>query len=463
MNQRPPRKSRRHQYSTMMKHTFPSILRLRTITAARRLVGQCPIRPIYPSPPHRFIVVRGLSTTEAAEENAKNPGEVLYEQYLTAMQEWSQLQHDQEQSKSEKLFAAWEKSQEKEPTSDKAGGVAVVKTLVRETKAAASKMPPEQEQAQLLLQRAALEHQHPLALIQYANSLLSSFRSNASQSSDTAVVPAGTALDTMEDCLRYYRMAGDAGCAAGYYNLAHILWDGVDGLVPARRDEARQLFYQAIQLGDTDAMFFCGVLRLGQEAEESRPDQLQKGLQWMEQAAEQGHPGALQYLAIFYLNGYPPLQIEPCSEEEFQRRLTLAVEYDDSGDSYYLRGSCYYSGASGFPKDLTLSLEDFLAAAELGHGEACVNAGAMLHQGVDDLIPANPVRAFQLYQRGGELGCREGWRNVVACYALGKGVPQNLELAKYIAETMLKEEEDEEEESDDDDEADTKRVAKENP
>jgi TPR repeat protein len=427
-----------------MKRFVPSILRLRTIPTARCLVGQCQIRSPNPTPPNRFFAFRGLSTNEPADEDVPNPGEVLYQQYLTALQEWNQLQQEQERNKSEKLFSAWQKSQEKDIRSDKAGGVAVVKTLAKETKTASTKMPPEQEKAHLLLQRAALEHEHPLALIQYANSQLSSFRSTSSRRADVAVVPVGTALDTMEDCLRYYRIAGDAGCAAGYYNLAHILWDGVDGLIPARRDEARQLFYQAIQLGDADAMFFCGVLRLGQEADSARPDQLHKALQWMEQAGEQGHPGALQYLTIFYLNGYPPLQIPPCSDAEFQRRLTRAVEYDDCGDAYYLRGSCHYSGASGYPQDLKLSFDDFLAASELGHGEACVNAGVMLHKGVGSLIPSDPARAFQLYQRGGELGCLEGWRNVVACYAEGKGAPQNLEMARYIAETMLREEGEEE-------------------
>ena len=49
----------------------------------------------------------------------------------------------------------------------------------------------------------------------------------------------------------------------------------------------------------------------------------------------------------------------------------------------------------------------------------------------------NQRRAFELYQHAGELGSKEGWQNVVACYMTGEGVPKSEEIAKYIRETML--------------------------
>ena len=58
-------------------------------------------------------------------------------------------------------------------------------------------------------------------------------------------------------------------------------------------------------------------------------------------------------------------------------------------------------------------------------------------------VVQDQVKAFQLYQLAGELGSREGWRNVVACYATGQGVTQSTSTAKYIAKIMLKEGEDE--------------------
>jgi TPR repeat protein len=325
------------------------------------------------------------------------------------------------------------------------------------------------------LESSALEYQYPIALVQFANTELQSFRSDTTRHTTTTtttthggggdvdddkdddenknthgktphqydntvsvLVPAASTKTKIEQCLRYYRTAGELGVSDGYYNLGHILWDGIDGIIASDPDEALRMFYQAIQLGDADAMFFVGVERLGHDTE-YRTDQLQKALEWIEQAGTNGHGGALHYLTVFYMNGFPRLEIVPCSEQEFQRRLTLAIEHDDNGEAHYLRGCCYYSGESSYTKDIVLSFNDFLKASELGHAEACINAGVIVFQGVPGRIDADPHHAFQLYQRGGELGSMEGWRNVVACYASGHGVQQSLEKAQYIAKTMLQE------------------------
>ena len=88
------------------------------------------------------------------------------------------------------------------------------------------------------------------------------------------------------------------------------------------------------------------------------------------------------------------------------------------------------------PQDYKLALGDFLEASNGGHVDATVSAGAMLHQGA--VVPQDQRKAFELYQLAGELGSMEGWRNIVACYVAGEGVPQSLEMARYITETILK-------------------------
>ena len=71
-----------------------------------------------------------------------------------------------------------------------------------------------------------------------------------------------------------------------------------------------------------------------------------------------------------------------------------------------------------------------------------LSAGAMLHTGIG--VRKDQERAFELYQAAGELGSVEGWKNVVACYTTGEGVPKSLETARYLADTMLKDKEDKE-------------------
>jgi TPR repeat protein len=77
----------------------------------------------------------------------------------------------------------------------------------------------------------------------------------------------------------------------------------------------------------------------------------------------------------------------------------------------------------------------------LANMDTIIVAGAMLHTGIG--ASKDQERAFELYQLAGELGSIQGWKNVVACYTTGEGVPQSLEMARYIADTMLKDQVDE--------------------
>ena len=129
---------------------------------------------------------------------------------------------------------------------------------------------------------------------------------------------------------------------------------------------------------------------------------------------------------------------------DFCNYLTKAANMGNP-DSLFLRGHCRYFGTDGHDRDAQAAMEDFLAAAEGGNVDAMVSAGAVLHRGVrsDDgrtiVVERDQRRAFELYQRAGELGSVEGWRNVVSCYAHGQGVPKCMDTAKHIANTMLRE------------------------
>jgi hypothetical protein len=155
----------------------------------------------------------------------------------------------------------------------------------------------------------------------------------------------------------------------------------------------------------------------------------------VERAASEGHSGALYYLALLYLNGEPSIGLSPCKEVEFMEHLNRAVDAG-SVDAMFTRGHSYYHGTEGYPQSYQRALDDFLRAADEGHADSAVSAGAMLHGGIG--VSRNQEKAFELYQAAGEMGSIEGWKNVVACYTTGEGVPMSLETAKYIADTMLK-------------------------
>jgi TPR repeat protein len=129
--------------------------------------------------------------------------------------------------------------------------------------------------------------------------------------------------------------------------------------------------------------------------------------------------------------------------DKFRRLLSAAADAGNA-DSLFLRGHCRYYGTDGHDRDVAMAMEDFMASAEGGNADAMVSAGAMMHRGVrgDDgktiVVERDQRRAFELYQRAGELGSVEGWRNVVSCYATGQGVPKCIDTARHIANTMLR-------------------------
>lgn len=351
------------------------------------------------------------------------------------------------------MYQAWQRSSQREHHNIKSTGVAVIKTIVKQANQQ-NKQQQKQSDGQLsddtidywetraadLLKEAALTHEHPEALVLLANQSLDNV---TELKSDTE------ARKQLNQVLGHYDKACHLGSKEGCFNHGNLLWTGFSSveakdtqiLVP---DQKRALasFQRAIDLGDADSMYFVGVVLLSDEDEEThtatRNERLEMGLKLIEQAASLDHSGALYYLAIFFLNGNEELGIKPCSPKEFAERLDAAVTAGDP-EALFLRGHSFYHGDTPpYPIDYPRALKDFLTAAELGHADSAISAGAILHQphpGVEQ----DQRRAFLLYQQAGELGSKEGWRNVVACYVSGEGVPQSHETAKYIADTMLKE------------------------
>ena len=173
-----------------------------------------------------------------------------------------------------------------------------------------------------------------------------------------------------------------------------------------------------VDLGDADAMYFVAAQYLSSEKDQ------ESGYQLLCRAGHEfNHGPALHHLAL--------LSLQEAKKDDFRVLLQTAVEADNP-DSLFLQGHCYYNGEDGYEVNMKAALNSFLTAAENGHVDAMVSAGAMLHQYGDQR------RAFELYQQAGELGSIEGWRNVVSCYATGSGVKKDLAMAKHIANTMLK-------------------------
>lgn len=103
-----------------------------------------------------------------------------------------------------------------------------------------------------------------------------------------------------------------------------------------------------------------------------------------------------------------------------------------------LIGESYLNGENGFPKNPSLALKYYKLSSSSGSATASVTLGALYYHGLPPSILKNKSEAFQYYQKAGELGSKDGWMNVAACYAEGEGVGKCEKTAKYIVETMVK-------------------------
>lgn len=395
----------------------------------------------------------GLSTDSSWSAKGSLTGDECYERAMHALEQAKLEKERLSKERAEEQFEAWRKAQQHQDNRHpKSTGVAIIKTIAKQARQESNSTRSSNEwakKARIWMEKAALEYGHAKALVRLGNDALDQARKSLSPEEENKE------RQFVETAIGFYKTAGEKGSAEGWYNLGQLLWTGYHPssdrsalIVSPDRSTAFKAFSQAIKLGDRDAMFFVGVQLLsddddggdwmGMEHDQKVGVQLveryRQGLDLMERAASLEHGGALYYLALLHLNGHAELRIPKCSPEDFRRRLELAAATGDS-DALFLRGHSFYHGEDGYDQDYQQALQTFLQAAQSGHSDAAVSAGAMLHQGVG--VPKDQRRAFELYQMAGELGNNEGWRNVVACYAMGEGVPQSREMAEYIYKTVL--------------------------
>eukprot|EP00559_Dactyliosolen_fragilissimus_P003102 CAMPEP_0184866820 /NCGR_PEP_ID=MMETSP0580-20130426/23893_1 /TAXON_ID=1118495 /ORGANISM="Dactyliosolen fragilissimus" /LENGTH=437 /DNA_ID=CAMNT_0027366711 /DNA_START=346 /DNA_END=1659 /DNA_ORIENTATION=+ len=391
---------------------------------------------------------------------------------------------------------------------DRAAGVAVLRTIVRQNQKKArcgevakfqdydtnqednaSKRVKDNENLEVKARRyieyAAFLYGHPEALVYLGNEALEKARlgeENSDSSFDDnyihirgagqGIINSGqenleffrrelSELSSWRRAEKLYHMAGKRGSKEAWFNLGNMLWNGLSFIndnddttsknisIEPDTIAAVHAFSEAIKLGDADATYFLGVQYLSSEQSTSLPNlpdmfgissetSKMKGLNLVRKAAiDFGHGGALHYLALFYRHGDESLSLLPCSNEIFREYLDASCDAKYS-DALFIRAHCYYHGEDGFTQDFEKALQGFLEATKAGNADAAVSAGAMYFKGgFNGKVERDQRRAFELYQTAAEMGSREGWMNLVACYALGEGVPKCEKTAKYIAKVML--------------------------
>jgi TPR repeat protein len=414
-----------------------------------------------------ILMYRNFSQSSDRIIERESKGEEYYELALEALRNAANAKQELEEMLMREQYEAMERQRQKTNNNhDRAAGVAVVRTIVNQTrqsndvkvdkwdKSENNKESASDDIDEDYYQRVALQHLeiaalkcgHPLALLRLGNEALD--RAKSFSPTDEPLINNNRCIEWLDEspidlssilslsskaiddvkenshaqslyislATILYEEAGKAGSSEAWFNLGHLLWDRSED--DKAKMKAMDAFHKAVDLGDADAMYFVAAQYLSSEEDH------ETGYQLLCRAGHELHGPSLHHLAL--------LSLQKGKKDDFRVLLDKAVEADNP-DSLFLQGHCYYNGEDGYEVDMKAALNNFLIAAEnFGHVDAMVSAGAMLYQGGDQR------RAFELYQQAGELGSIEGWRNVVSCYATGSGVKKDLAMAKHIANTMLK-------------------------
>ena len=94
-------------------------------------------------------------------------------------------------------------------------------------------------------------------------------------------------------------------------------------------------------------------------------------------------------------------------------------------------GECYEHG-QGVKKNMKKALEMYRKAAENGDSSACCALGRFYESGI--LMEKSMEKAVMWYKKGAEAGNmdEEAVYRLALCYALGKGLPMDMEKAKEL-------------------------------
>ncbi|MDR0804644.1 MAG: sel1 repeat family protein [Oscillospiraceae bacterium] len=161
----------------------------------------------------------------------------------------------------------------------------------------------------------------------------------------------------------WYGKAGDAGLAAGYFNLGimYLFEKGEDKPFPRSDEKASEYFKKAEELGDQNAAVRLAELYYSKNPEINNPE---KGAAVLKKAADEGNVFAMVNLGQAYLEG----KGLPRDEDKCFEWWLAASKLGDPKAMFNLAG-CYAVGR-GTPPDLRLSYDWLKKSADLKLPEA---------------------------------------------------------------------------------------------
>ncbi len=234
-----------------------------------------------------------------------------------------------------------------------------------------------------------------------------------------------------EEAIKLFRASATQDNKFGQYNLAYCYQHAYG--VNKDLKKAKEIYQKAIDNGHENAKE--RIKEIENEEKDSYEDmQFNFGLKYDRDgdyimaveyyriAAELGHSGAQNNLALCYKHGYGVTK----DDTEAAKWLHKAAEQESTAAQMNL-GNCYYYG-EGVAKDYAEAVKWYRKAAEQGDAWAQNKLGNCYYNG--EGVAKDYAEAAKWYRKAAEQGHAKAQYNLGLCYQYGNGVAKDLTKAK---------------------------------
>ncbi|KAG2220900.1 hypothetical protein INT45_013029, partial [Circinella minor] len=188
------------------------------------------------------------------------------------------------------------------------------------------------------------------------------------------------------DALKYFHLSAVQGSPMGQYMLGLYYQYGI-AVKQASSSQAEKWYTSSAEQGNSDAQAALGLLLI------DHVNETEKGVKWLELAAEQNNARALLRLGSFYEEA----QDDQRAMAYYQKAATTATSDRDLALAHYLVGINYRMGDLGLTMDASRAVQHLTVSANAGYAPAQRALGLMHAQGIGVL--KDDVKAHQLYQK----------------------------------------------------------------
>ena len=216
---------------------------------------------------------------------------------------------------------------------------------------------------------------------------------------------------------KYYKQAAEMGLKEANNGLAHLYHFGrgveKDGLqaITYYKEALKGTEFGIVNSAKTDIgrIYYYGTGGVTQDQE--------KGLQWIQEAADAGYDNAYYYMGFIYSDGEVVEQDNAKAMEYFQKGADL------ENISCMYQVAVNYLKGTGVERDLTKALEWFEKSADKGDSSAMVYLGVLYSNEVysDGELELDYAKAREYYTRAIAEGDEWGYYNMGLMYYAGRG------------------------------------------